>query len=184
MGSLLQKRLEEELLSDLERGTVVWNDLGTVNRAAYARRLGVTKDALSRAVLQRFDDLGPKRTPVEEVLRTILEEDFQKGFLVFSKPGLINKLHYACAAGCSNTQYYKKLFREYEAKAGQSRTSDLLRAMEVMPSSRWRGDPGHLILLVENNRVNCQILRRNRVDLTVPLSACDQCITCCTKSVL
>ncbi|MGZ2455633.1 hypothetical protein [Rhizobium anhuiense] len=129
MTSLLQKRLEQELLKDLERGTIVWNELGSVNRAAYARRLGVTRGALSRLVLKRFDDLGSKKAPAEELLRSMLEEDFQNGCLVFSKPGFINKLHYARRAGCSNPQYYKGLFSEYETKFGQNRTADLLNEL-------------------------------------------------------
>lgn len=126
MASLLSKRLEEELRSDLERGTIVWNELGTVNRAVYARRLGVTKRALPQSVLLPYDDLGPKKETTESVLRSLLEQDFHNESLVFSKPGFIDKRHYASHAGCSNTQYYKELFAEFEAKVGAARTSDAL----------------------------------------------------------
>ncbi|MGO8204748.1 hypothetical protein ACC735_36510 [Rhizobium ruizarguesonis] len=129
MASLLQQRLEEELLGDLERGTIVWNDFGSVNRVVYASRLGVTRKALSQEVLKRFDDLGPQPPQMDEVLRQMLEEDFQSGVLVFSKPGFINKLQYARRAGCSNTQYYNALFEEYEERAGSARTADALAAL-------------------------------------------------------
>ncbi|GEM_PF-6420107 len=126
MVSLLSKRLEEELRKDLERGEIVWNELGIVNRAVYARRLGVTRRALAQSVLQKFDILGPKKASTEHVLRTMLEKDFQNGSVAFSKAGFINKRLYASRAGCTNTQYYKGLFEEYEAKAGVPRTSTVL----------------------------------------------------------
>jgi len=124
--SLLSNRLEEELRNDLERGTIVWNELGTVNRAVYARRLGVTRRALPPLVLQAYDDLGPRKVSTESLLRSALDEDFQNGNLVFSKPGFIDKRHYGSQVSCSNTQYYKELFDEYEAKAGVVRTSAAL----------------------------------------------------------
>ncbi len=126
MGSLLSKRLEEELRNDLERGELVWNELGIVNRAFYARRLGVTRRALAQSVLQKFDGLGPKKASTEHVLRTMLEKDIHNGRVIFSKPGFINKRHYARLAGCSNTQYYRDLFEEYEGNVGASRTLDAL----------------------------------------------------------
>ncbi|TAY99680.1 hypothetical protein [Rhizobium leguminosarum] len=129
MATLLQQRLEKELLSDLERGTIVWNELGTVNRAAYARRLGVTKLTFCESTFDLFDVLGPRKAPAKAVLRSLLEEDFRKGGLVYSKPGFINKLHYARQAGCSNTQYHKDLFEEYEAKAGDLRTAVALEEL-------------------------------------------------------
>ncbi len=123
MEGLLSKRLEGELRNDLERGTIVWNELGIVNRAIYACRLGVSRRALPQGVLQRFDCFGPKKASTESVLRSMLEQDFQNGDLTFSRPGFIDKRHYANRAACSNTQYYKKLFDEYEAKAGAVPTS-------------------------------------------------------------
>ncbi len=126
MGTLLQKRLEEELLGDQERGTIVWNELGQVNRAAYAQRLGVTRRALCQNILGRFDALGPRKPQIESVLRSLLDDDLHNGVLVLSKPGAINKKHYARLAQCSNTQYYKALFEEYETKAGGLRTATAL----------------------------------------------------------
>ena len=126
MASLLARRLREELEKDLEQGTIVWNELGTVNRAVYARRLGVTKQALPLSVFAAFDDLGPKAVPTEEKLRLMLEEDLQNGGVVLSRPGYIHKRYYAQRAGCGNTQYYKELFEEFETKLGQGRTKDLL----------------------------------------------------------
>ncbi|MBX5014949.1 hypothetical protein [Rhizobium lentis] len=156
MTSLLQKRLEEELLADLERGTIVWNDLGSVNRVVYASRLGVTRKALSQEVLKRFDDLGPRPPQMDAVLRSMLEEDYQAARLVFSKPGCINKLNYARRAGCSNTQYYKALFEEYEERAGNARTADTLARLlsadfdaQCVPFSRdGKIDRGHYAKLL------------------------------------
>lgn len=126
MTSLLSKQLEDELRSDLDQGTIVWNELGIVNRAVYERRLGVTRRALPQSVLSPYDNLGPKRTSTESVLRSLLEQDLDSGSLVFSKPGFIDKRYYARRAGCSNTQYYKELFAEYEARVGAVRTTDAL----------------------------------------------------------
>ena len=126
MTSLLSKQLEDELRSDLEQGTIVWNELGIVNRAVYARRLGVTRRALPQSILSPYDNLGPKRTSTESVFRSLLEQDLDSGSLVLSKPGFIDKRYYARRAGCSNTQYYKELFAEYEARVGAVRTTDAL----------------------------------------------------------
>jgi hypothetical protein len=113
----------------MEQGTIVWNALGTVNRAVYACRLGVSKKALPLLVLQRFDCFGPKEASTEDKLRSLLQEDYNNGCVVFSKYGFIHKRHYAQRAGCSNTQYYKELFEEFEAKLGEVRTKDLLFAL-------------------------------------------------------
>ncbi|WP_296097224.1 hypothetical protein [uncultured Agrobacterium sp.] len=129
MATLLQKRLEEELLGDQERGTIIWNELGQVNRAAYAQRLGVTRRALSQEILRRFDACGPRIPHVESLLRSLLDDDLKNGVVVFSKPGFINKRHYARLAQCTNTQYYKALFEEYETKAGGLRTATALEEM-------------------------------------------------------
>ncbi|MBB3352683.1 hypothetical protein FHT70_002616 [Rhizobium sp. BK049] len=126
MASLLATRLLEELEKDRKQGKIIWNELGSVNRTAYARRLGVTKNALPLAVFAPFDDLGPRKVSTEEKLRSMLHEDFLNGRVVFSKSGFISKLHYAQRAGCSNTQYYKELFEEYEAKLGELKTKHLL----------------------------------------------------------
>jgi len=123
MERLLSKRLESELRNDLERGTIVWNEAGNVNRAVYALRIGVSRRALPQGVLERFDGFGPEKASTESVLRSILEHDFQKGALTFSKPGFIDKRYYAKRAACSNTQYYRKIFHEYETKAGVVCTS-------------------------------------------------------------
>lgn len=65
----------------------------------------------------------------EEKLRSMLEQDFQNNCLVFSRAGFINRRHYGRHTGCSNTQYYKKLFLEYEEKSGRSKTKTLLLAL-------------------------------------------------------
>ncbi|MDL2408831.1 hypothetical protein PY650_24955 [Rhizobium calliandrae] len=65
----------------------------------------------------------------EEKLRSMLEQDFKSNCLVFSRAGFINRRHYGRHAGCSNTQYYKNLFLEYEEKSGRWKTKKLLIAL-------------------------------------------------------
>lgn len=71
----------------------------------------------------------PPGMSAEHKLRSMLEEDFQNNRLVFSRAGFIDKRHYGRRAGCSNTQYYKRLFLEYEEKSGRWKTKKLLIAL-------------------------------------------------------
>jgi hypothetical protein len=121
MSVPLRDRLLQMLEADTLGQGIVWNDLGTVNRKVYAERLGVTREAISyhRDVVAHFDKFGPMVEPNERKLRRLLEADAAAGTIVTSRANKIHRDHYAEAlGGLQNTQYYKSIFEEFEAKLG------------------------------------------------------------------
>ncbi|NKL92807.1 hypothetical protein [Rhizobium leguminosarum] len=129
MGSLLRDRLRKELETDLEQGKLVWNDLGTVNRVVYARRLGVTRKALPLDLLAEFDAKGPQVVSTADRLRTLLDADLQRGALVSAHPGVLNRRHYVRAIGCGHPNGHRLLFEHYEKQLEQRPVRERLSAL-------------------------------------------------------
>ncbi|MGO8661532.1 hypothetical protein ACC805_12230 [Rhizobium ruizarguesonis] len=129
MGSLLRDKLRKELETDLEQGKIVWNDLGTVNRVVYARRLGVTRKALPLDLLAEFDARGPQVVSTADRLRALLEADLQRGALVSVHPGVLNRAHYARAIGARHPIGHRALFAHYQKQLQQRPLRDLLSAL-------------------------------------------------------
>lgn len=115
MATLLVVRLRELLENDLQRGTIRWNVLGTVNRADYARQLGVSVRALPLEAFLKYDDLGPRQLSKSDQLRSILERDYRSKCLATWRPGLLNKLHYGKLVGFINTGPYEEIFAHFQS---------------------------------------------------------------------
>ncbi|MDX0563783.1 hypothetical protein GOD83_06830 [Sinorhizobium medicae] len=129
MATLLIERLRELLDSDLQRGTICWNDLGRVNRAEYARRLGVTVRALPLETFSKYDDLGPRPVSKSDQLRSMLEEDHRAKKLATRRRGKLNKLHYGKAIGFINTGPYEGIFAHFQSLLDQSTVEEGVREL-------------------------------------------------------
>jgi hypothetical protein len=128
------------LEADLRGRGIAWNDQGTVNRGTYAARLGVTRGAIAyhHDILAPFDRLGPKAEPIKHSLRDLLAADAAAGKIVTSR--VIHREHYAeMLGGLQNTQYYKSIFEEFEAKLGLGNSTEhrLQQLLKVDFAAGW-----------------------------------------------
>ncbi|MDR6661333.1 hypothetical protein J2W51_003919 [Tardiphaga robiniae] len=114
-------RLGSLLSRDLAAGVIIKSHDGKVNRAHYARELGVHRNSLMRScgnIMEEYDELPQD---VATKLRSLLERDRCTGGIVRGRPFEISRGHYAEIIGVSSALIRvrcREVFKEYEANWG------------------------------------------------------------------
>ncbi|NUU41859.1 hypothetical protein [Tardiphaga robiniae] len=112
-------RLRSILERDRNAGEIVKSRTSLVNRAHYAKVLGVSLSFVMNRCRAIFSEYEADWESVENKLRGLIERDSAAGTLVASRRGLISRTHYAKLIGVSQSllgNSYREIFAEYETK--------------------------------------------------------------------